>query len=67
MLLSPSAVDFLQYLLQRDPTKRPSAFDALQHAWVKEQGTATDLPLAGSVVQVSKPVGLFSLLAFLWR
>eukprot|EP00197_Chlamydomonas_leiostraca_P016234 CAMPEP_0202862620 /NCGR_PEP_ID=MMETSP1391-20130828/3593_1 /ASSEMBLY_ACC=CAM_ASM_000867 /TAXON_ID=1034604 /ORGANISM="Chlamydomonas leiostraca, Strain SAG 11-49" /LENGTH=572 /DNA_ID=CAMNT_0049542175 /DNA_START=227 /DNA_END=1946 /DNA_ORIENTATION=- len=49
--LSPSAVDFLKILLRRDPLKRPSASEALQHAWVKEEGTASDLPLSGTVVQ----------------
>lgn len=50
--LSPSAMDFLQSLLKRDPEQRPSASKALMHPWVRGSGTATDLPLASSVVQV---------------
>lgn len=49
--LSPAAVNFLQTLLKKDPKLRPSAFDALSHPWVVEQGEAEDLPLEGSVVQ----------------
>eukprot|EP00195_Chlamydomonas_chlamydogama_P002656 CAMPEP_0202921416 /NCGR_PEP_ID=MMETSP1392-20130828/77385_1 /ASSEMBLY_ACC=CAM_ASM_000868 /TAXON_ID=225041 /ORGANISM="Chlamydomonas chlamydogama, Strain SAG 11-48b" /LENGTH=597 /DNA_ID=CAMNT_0049614987 /DNA_START=209 /DNA_END=2002 /DNA_ORIENTATION=+ len=49
--LSRSAADFLRSLLERDPNKRPSAFQALQHSWVREEGTAAELPLGGSVVQ----------------
>ncbi|GIL82813.1 hypothetical protein Vretimale_8185 [Volvox reticuliferus] len=49
--LSPSAVDLLKRLLQRDPALRPSAFVALEHPWLSEDGRARDLPLQGSVVQ----------------
>ncbi|KAL6758194.1 kinase-like domain-containing protein [Haematococcus lacustris] len=49
--LSRSAVEFLQLLLRRDPEHRPSACQALTHAWVQEEGAAADLPLQGSVVQ----------------
>jgi calcium-dependent protein kinase len=45
-------VDFLKALLERDPALRPSAAQALEHPWVKDEGTAGDLPLEGSVVQV---------------
>jgi serine/threonine protein kinase len=55
--LSPSAVDFLRSLLERDPALRPSAAQALEHPWVKEQGTAGELPLEGSVVQVGAAAG----------
>eukprot|EP00798_Chlamydomonas_sp_ICE-L_P018146 gene18146-24586_t len=51
--LSPGAINFLQQLLQRDPDVRPSAADALDHPWVREDGEAFDLPLQGSVVQGS--------------
>lgn len=44
-------MDFLKILLRRDPLKRPAASEALQHPWVKEEGTASDLPLSGTVVQ----------------
>ncbi|KXZ54832.1 hypothetical protein GPECTOR_4g903 [Gonium pectorale] len=49
--LSPSAIDLLKRLLQRDPALRPSAFVALEHPWLSEEGRARDLPLQGSVVQ----------------
>ncbi|KAG2490878.1 hypothetical protein HYH03_010796 [Edaphochlamys debaryana] len=49
--LSPSAIDLLKRLLQRDPAMRPSAFVALEHPWLSEEGRARDLPLQGSVVQ----------------
>ncbi|GFR50388.1 hypothetical protein Agub_g12603 [Astrephomene gubernaculifera] len=49
--LSPSAVDLLRRLLQRDPGLRPSAFAALEHPWLSDEGRARDLPLQGSVVQ----------------
>ncbi len=52
--LSPSAVDLLKRLLQRDPALRPSAFVALEHPWLSEEGRARDLPLQGSVVQVGR-------------
>ncbi|CAD7699180.1 unnamed protein product [Ostreobium quekettii] len=49
--LSEGARDFLGLLLVRNPEKRPSAYEALKHPWVREGGTATALPLQGSVVQ----------------
>lgn len=49
--LSVGARNFLRTLLVRDPTKRCSALEALMHTWVMEGGTATVLPLEGSVVQ----------------
>lgn len=49
--LSRSARDFLERLLQRNPAMRPSAAEALEHEWVKEEGAAPDALLEGSVVQ----------------
>ena len=34
--LSPEAVDFLKKLLQKDPDKRISSSQALEHAWIKK-------------------------------
>eukprot|EP00193_Tetraselmis_chui_P005819 CAMPEP_0177768638 /NCGR_PEP_ID=MMETSP0491_2-20121128/9833_1 /TAXON_ID=63592 /ORGANISM="Tetraselmis chuii, Strain PLY429" /LENGTH=523 /DNA_ID=CAMNT_0019285469 /DNA_START=235 /DNA_END=1806 /DNA_ORIENTATION=+ len=31
---SPEAVEFIQFLLQRDPSKRPSAVEAMNHPWI---------------------------------
>eukprot|EP00798_Chlamydomonas_sp_ICE-L_P021458 gene21458-28430_t len=44
-------ITFLKALLQRDPESRPSAAEALDHPWVREDGVAMDRPLQGSVVQ----------------
>ncbi|CAD7701182.1 unnamed protein product [Ostreobium quekettii] len=49
--LSEGARSFLKMLLVRNPDDRPSAHEALMHPWVMEGGTATALPLQGSVVQ----------------
>ena len=40
----------LQKLLVREPDERLTAFEALEHKWVQEGGSAEDLPLGGSVV-----------------
>lgn len=50
--LSAPAVDFLKDLLQREPTRRPSAQESLVHPWVMDEAGAANLPLGGSVVQV---------------
>lgn len=49
--LSRPAVDFLKSLLERDPVKRPSAQQALEHPWIADVSVPRDLPLGGSVVQ----------------
>lgn len=50
--VSDEAKDFVTQLLNKDPTKRPSAHEALQHPWL--QGTVADRtvgpPLASTVV-----------------
>lgn len=48
--LSPSALAFLQRLLQRNPVLRPSAAEALEDAWLAAGGPASDAPLKASVV-----------------
>ena len=37
----------------REPEERLTAFQALEHKWVQEGGSAEDLPLGGSVVRSS--------------
>jgi len=49
--LSPQAVSLLKQLLERDPKKRPSAKEALEHPWIRDAQGAADLPLGGSVIQ----------------
>lgn len=48
--MSEGARDLLKKLLKRDPGKRITAVQALEHPWVKEGGSASDASLAGSVV-----------------
>ena len=44
--ISEGAVDLLKRLLDRDPSRRLTAFEALEHPWVKHAGTAPQaLPL----------------------
>ena len=43
--LSPAARDFLERLLQRNPVMRPSAAEALEHTWIKDDSAASDVPL----------------------
>lgn len=49
--MSEGARDLLKKLLRRDPGKRITAVQALEHPWVKEGGSASDASLTGSVVQ----------------
>ena len=50
IVLSGGARDLLKRLLRRDPAKRMTALQALDHPWVKEGGSASENSLAGSVV-----------------
>ncbi|CAG9461037.1 unnamed protein product [Pedinophyceae sp. YPF-701] len=49
--ISPPARDLLSKLLERDSEVRLSAVEALSHPWVSEVDVASNMPLAGSVVQ----------------
>lgn len=49
--MSEDARDLLKKLLRRDPAKRMTALQALDHPWVKEGGSASESTLAGSVVE----------------
>ena len=51
--VSGDARDLLKRLLRRDPAKRMTALQALDHPWVKEGGSAPENTLAGSVVSPS--------------
>ena len=53
-LMSDGARDLLKGLLRRDPAQRMTALQGLDHPWVKEGGSASDLPLGGSVVRICK-------------
>lgn len=48
--ITDDARDLLKRLLRRDPAKRMTALQALDHPWVKEGGSAPESTLAGSVV-----------------
>jgi serine/threonine protein kinase len=41
--ISEGAVDLLKGLLDRDPSRRLTAFEALEHPWVKHAGTASQV------------------------
>ncbi|KAJ4785573.1 Calcium-dependent protein kinase [Rhynchospora pubera] len=48
--VSECAKDFVQKLLVKDPRARLTAAQALSHAWVREGGSAPDIPLDISVL-----------------
>ncbi|CAN6874542.1 unnamed protein product [Brassica oleracea] len=48
--ISESAKDFVKKLLVKDPRARLTAAQALSHAWVREGGNATDIPVDISVL-----------------
>lgn len=49
--LSPQARDLLRAMLQRNPERRITAAEGLQHAWLRSEESAPSLPLRSSVVQ----------------
>ena len=49
--LSTEAIQFVKYLLVKDPAERPSAVDALGHPFLHDHPTKADRPLHHSVVQ----------------
>jgi serine/threonine protein kinase/CRP-like cAMP-binding protein len=51
--LSPSAVDLIKKLMCRDPEKRLTASEMLQHPWIKGD-TATDKTIAGSHTRIKR-------------
>ncbi|XP_078156084.1 calcium-dependent protein kinase 29-like [Carex rostrata] len=48
--ISESAKDLVRKMLTKDPKKRITAADALEHPWLKEGGLATDKPLDSAVL-----------------
>ncbi|KAK9810447.1 hypothetical protein WJX72_010861 [[Myrmecia] bisecta] len=48
--ISDAAKDCVRKLLTRDPAKRPTAHDILQHPWLQQQGAAPDRPLDSVVI-----------------
>eukprot|EP01024_Parvocaulis_polyphysoides_P007797 TRINITY_DN12295_c0_g1_i4.p1 TRINITY_DN12295_c0_g1~~TRINITY_DN12295_c0_g1_i4.p1 ORF type:complete len:538 (+),score=105.98 TRINITY_DN12295_c0_g1_i4:568-2181(+) len=48
--ISQEAKDCVKQMLQRDPQKRATADQILQHEWMKENGVARDEPLGDVVV-----------------
>lgn len=60
--VSKGAKDFVKSLLQKDPRKRPTAIEALQHPWVREGGSGAANPeakLSSTVVQRLQMYGTF--------
>ncbi|CAO2182577.1 unnamed protein product [Urochloa humidicola] len=48
--ISPGAKDLVKKMLTTDPKKRISAYDVLNHPWIKEDGEAPDTPLDNAVM-----------------
>ncbi|CAN1315176.1 Calcium-dependent protein kinase 29 [Linum perenne] len=48
--ISDSAKDLIRKMLARDPSKRITAAQALEHPWLKEGGNASDKPMHSAVL-----------------
>ncbi|KAK4752823.1 hypothetical protein SAY87_021621 [Trapa incisa] len=48
--VSPSAKDLVRKMLTRDPRRRITAAQALEHPWLKEDGEASDRPISSAVL-----------------
>ncbi|KAL0418452.1 UNVERIFIED_CONTAM: Calcium-dependent protein kinase [Sesamum radiatum] len=48
--ISPGAKDLVRKMLNSDPKQRLSAFQVLNHPWIKEDGEAPDVPLDNAVL-----------------
>ncbi|KAM0909611.1 hypothetical protein ACQ4PT_014680 [Festuca glaucescens] len=48
--ISSGAKDLVRKMLNSDPKKRISAYDVLNHPWIKEDGEAPDTPLDNAVM-----------------
>lgn len=48
--ISPSAKDLVRKMLNSDPKQRITAYEVLNHPWIKEDGEAPDTPLDNAVL-----------------
>ncbi|KAJ3684363.1 hypothetical protein LUZ61_013527 [Rhynchospora tenuis] len=48
--ISPAAKDLVRKMLNPDPKQRLTAFQVLNHPWIKEDGEAPDTPLDNAVI-----------------
>ncbi|KAG9136308.1 hypothetical protein Leryth_003909 [Lithospermum erythrorhizon] len=48
--ISPGAKDLVKKMLNSDPKQRLTAFQVLNHPWIKEDGEAPDIPLDNAVL-----------------
>ncbi|KAJ3669185.1 hypothetical protein LUZ60_011135 [Juncus effusus] len=48
--ISPAAKDLVKKMLNIDPQQRLTAFQVLNHPWIKEDGEAPDTPLDNAVI-----------------
>ncbi|XP_030520919.1 calcium-dependent protein kinase 17-like [Rhodamnia argentea] len=48
--ISPGAKDLIHKMLNSDPKQRLTAFEVLNHPWIKEDGEAPDTPLDNAVL-----------------
>ncbi|KAM6543647.1 hypothetical protein CsatB_008094 [Cannabis sativa] len=48
--ISASAKDLIAKMLERDPTKRITAAEAIEHSWLKEDGETSDKPIDSAVL-----------------
>ncbi|KAG0497060.1 hypothetical protein HPP92_001751 [Vanilla planifolia] len=52
--ISPSAKDLIRKMLTKDPKKRITASQVLEHPWLKEDGEASDKPMHSAVLSRMK-------------
>ena len=50
-LLSDTAADFIRFVLIKDPMKRPSALECLQHPWIVDGSSLDASPVDPTVIQ----------------
>ncbi|KAK2441609.1 calcium-dependent protein kinase [Trifolium repens] len=48
--ISPSAKDLVRKMLNSDPKQRLTAYEVLNHPWIKEDGEAPDVPIDNAVL-----------------
>ena len=54
--MSGAAKDFVAYLLQKDPIRRPTAKEALEHAWITDNTTTPVIPAIPERVPLERRV-----------